>query len=160
MICCAPSHTRSGSSSPKTVLDIQPLPDPKSVPFRFTHRVCHANHSINTSTYCRIISISGHRILSSLGKWGIRYSTPARLGSMSYVYGATGAKRFRACYPYFQRSKYLAISLRIPSRKMPVIPMTMIPTKMISDLRNLAASQTSQPIPSVAATISAATRTV
>jgi hypothetical protein len=25
--------------------------DPKAVPFRFTHRVCHANHSINTSTY-------------------------------------------------------------------------------------------------------------
>ena len=25
--------------------------DPKSVPFRFTHRVCHANHSINSSTY-------------------------------------------------------------------------------------------------------------
>ena len=25
--------------------------DPKSVPFRFTHRVCHANHSINASTY-------------------------------------------------------------------------------------------------------------
>jgi len=25
--------------------------DPKAVPFRFTHRVCHANHSINTSPY-------------------------------------------------------------------------------------------------------------
>ena len=25
--------------------------DPKSVPFRFTHRVCHTYHSINTSTY-------------------------------------------------------------------------------------------------------------
>jgi hypothetical protein len=25
--------------------------DPKSVPFRFTHRVCHVNHSINSSTY-------------------------------------------------------------------------------------------------------------
>ena len=25
--------------------------EPKAVPFRFTHRVCHANHSINISTY-------------------------------------------------------------------------------------------------------------
>ena len=25
--------------------------DPKAVPFRFTHRVCHGNHSINTSTH-------------------------------------------------------------------------------------------------------------
>jgi hypothetical protein len=25
--------------------------NPKAVPFRFTHRVCHGNHSINTSTY-------------------------------------------------------------------------------------------------------------
>ena len=25
--------------------------DPKAVPFRFTHRVCHANHSINTAPY-------------------------------------------------------------------------------------------------------------